>query len=88
MPEASPARRSVASSIAAIQKVHGPDDPRLTPLRERLDAIGVAEIHDWAHRAAAALPPLSHEEIDAVGRQAARIDARLACKAGGNRAAS
>ena len=87
MPAASPARRSVAASISAIQKQHGPADPRLAPLRERLDAIAVAEIHDWAHKAASALPAFDHAEIGAVGRAAARIDARIARKAGGDDAA-
>ena len=47
---------------------------------DRLDEI------TWARRAAAGLPAFDSSEIAAAGRAAARIDARLTRKAGGDRA--
>jgi hypothetical protein len=49
---------------------------------DRLDEI------TWARRAAAGLPAFNPSEIAAAGRAAARIDARLTRKAGGDRAAT
>lgn len=69
-------RRHIASRIAVISRTD-PDDPRLPALRERADVLHVAEIAEWARRAAAALPPLTHEEILAVEREVAALDARL-----------
>jgi hypothetical protein len=72
----SPRRRQLASDIAVIAR-QDPADPRLPELRRQLDALGVSEIHAWAHQAAADLPALSPGEIQAIGRAAARIDARV-----------
>lgn len=72
-----PTRRQIASRIAVICRTD-PDDPRLPALRERADALHVAEIAEWAKRAAAALPPLTHEEIAALEREVAALDAKLA----------
>ena len=69
-------RRRVASRIAVISRTD-PDDPRLPALRDRADALHVAEIAEWARLAAAALPPPTHEEILKVAREVAAIDARL-----------
>jgi hypothetical protein len=74
------ARRRVASRIAVIARTD-PDDPRLPSLRERADALHVAEIAEWARLAAAALPPLTHAEIIAVRREVAAIDKRLTRRA-------
>jgi hypothetical protein len=51
---------------------------------DQLDRL--AEIA-WAQRAAAGLPPFGPSEIAGGGRAAARIDARLTRKAGGDDAA-
>jgi hypothetical protein len=69
-------RRRVAAQIGAIARLN-PDDPRLPALRERADALHVAEIAEWARRAATVLPPLTHAEIVAVAREVAAIETRL-----------
>jgi hypothetical protein len=69
-------RRLVASQIAVIAK-QNPDDPRLPGLRERADALHVAEIAEWARQAAALLPPLTHDEITKVAREVAMVSTRL-----------
>jgi hypothetical protein len=69
-------RRRVASQIANIAR-QDPDDPRLPILRERADALHVAEIAEWARCAATALPALTHAEIVAVSREVAAITTRL-----------
>jgi hypothetical protein len=73
----SPARRIVSGKIAAIERHNGPDDPRLTALKTAGAALAIGEIADWARRAAAALPAFDQAEIEAAGRAAARIDARI-----------
>jgi hypothetical protein len=70
-------RRRIASQIAVIARAD-PNDPRLPALRERADIVHVAEIAEWAKRAAAALPPLTHAEIAALEREVAALDAKLA----------
>jgi hypothetical protein len=69
-------RRRVAAQIAVITK-RDPADPRLPALRERADALHVAEIAEWARHAATLLPPLTHEEIAKVAREVAMISTRL-----------
>jgi hypothetical protein len=68
-------RRRVACQIARIARLD-PADPRLPALRERCDALHVAEIAEWARLASAALPPPPHAEIIAITREIAAIDAR------------
>ena len=69
-------RRRIASRIAVLSRTN-PDDPRLPALRERADVLHIAEIAEWARRAAAALPPPTHEEILRVERHVAAIELRL-----------
>lgn len=83
----SPARRSISSKTAAIER-HNPDDPRLPLLRVAGAALAIDEIAEWAKSARAALPAFDPDEIAAAGRAAARIDARIARQPGGVNAAS
>jgi hypothetical protein len=58
MPARTPARRRLASAVAATEKSGGPQDPRLPALRRDLVAAGLEEhIRD----AVAGWPPLSPE---------------------------
>ena len=69
----------IAGRIAAIERHHGPGDPRLPELRAQLAGTRAAEdLASWAARAAATLPPLLADEVAAVATIAAKIDARLA----------
>ena len=83
MPARSPRQAPIAGRIAAIERHHGPDDPRLAELRARLAGCRMSEdLADWAARAAATLPPLVGDEIAAVAQIAATIDQRLAAQSG------
>lgn len=72
-----PTRRRIASRIAVIARTN-PDDPRLPELRQRADILHIAEIAEWARQAAAALPPPTREEVRALEREVAALDAKLA----------
>jgi hypothetical protein len=52
----SPARRKLASTAAAVERHHGPDDPRLPGLHRDLRC---AQLEEHIRRIAAALPPLT-----------------------------
>jgi hypothetical protein len=78
------ARTSTSSSIAAIERHHGPDDPRLPPLREALEMAAAVEeaesaldtFAEFVARAKAKLLPLASDQIASAGRIAAAIDSR------------
>jgi hypothetical protein len=76
-------RRRVSAQIAAItlKSKSGGADPRLPALRAELNDLAIAEIHAWAHKAAAALPPLTTEEIHDVAVLVRQVDARIARQA-------
>jgi hypothetical protein len=70
-------RRRARGRLAAIER-HHPDDPRLPELRAQLGRARLAEdLAGWVEQAAASLPPLVANEVQAVGHLAAAIDARL-----------
>jgi hypothetical protein len=78
MAASTPARRALASQIAAIQRHSGSDDPRLDGLRHQLgETRSVDELRAWAERARSDLPPMAADDIEAVAAIAARLDARL-----------
>lgn len=54
-----PARRSTASTIAAIERHNGTEDPRLPDLRRDLRA---AELEDHIKQLVDAAPPLTAEQ--------------------------
>jgi hypothetical protein len=58
MPARTPARRHLASAIAATEKSGGPQDPRLPALRRDLEA---AKLKEHIREAVAFWPPLSAE---------------------------
>jgi hypothetical protein len=59
MPAKTPARRRLASAVAATEKSGGPQDPRLPALRRDLVAAGLEEhIRD----AVTTWPPLSESQ--------------------------
>ena len=59
MPARSPRQAPIAGRIAAIERHHGPDDPRLPGLRARLAGCRMSEdLASWAARAAA--EPVHH----------------------------
>jgi hypothetical protein len=58
MPARTPARRHTASTIAAIERHHGQDDPRLPGLRR---AARTARAEEYITRLLAETPPLSEE---------------------------
>lgn len=69
----------IAGRIAAIERHHGPGDPRLPELRAQLAGTRAAEdLADWAARAAATLPPLVADEVAAVATMADWIERKLA----------
>ena len=73
MATSNPVRQRLVSTIAAIERHHGPGDPRLDPLRAELATVGLAE---HIRQTLAAAPPLTAE-------QAGRIRAELAaCTSG------
>jgi len=79
MPSRTSRQAPIAGRIAAIERHHGPDDPRLAELRAQLAGTRMSEdLADWAARAAAGLPPLVADEVAEVAAIAATIDARLA----------
>jgi hypothetical protein len=59
MPARTPARRHLASAIAATEKSGGPQDPRLPALRRDLTAAGLEE---HIREAVATWPPLTPEQ--------------------------
>ncbi|MGH3511658.1 MAG: hypothetical protein ACRDRB_05200 [Pseudonocardiaceae bacterium] len=61
MPAHCPTRRHVASSVAAVERHHGPDDPRLPELRRDLRA---AELEEHVRRLVDAAPPLTPAQRD------------------------
>jgi hypothetical protein len=68
-------------------------DDCIDRLEKRSDALTGEQVRRleeiaWAQRAAAALPAFGKSEIDAAARAAAAIDARIARKAGADRAAT
>ena len=70
-----PARRANASTIAAIERHHGPADPRIPPLRQQGEALRAAEeLTAWARRSTPALEPFAPHETAAVGHLAAAIE--------------
>jgi hypothetical protein len=80
MPAKTLTRRRVAAQIANLARWN-PRDSRLPALRERADALHIAEIAEWARLAATQLPPLTHSEIIAVRREVAAIDKRITRRA-------
>lgn len=52
-------RQRLVSTIAAVERHHGPDDPRLDPLRAELAAEGLAE---HIRRVVDADPPLTRAQ--------------------------
>ena len=102
MPARTPTRRHLAAAIAGTEKSGGPRDPRLPALRQQLgdtraldeakDGLARAASHSdpgiraWARLSAAALPAFGPAEIDAAGRVAAAIDARIRAAGDGNAA--
>jgi hypothetical protein len=71
------ARRRTASTVAAIERHRGPDDPRLPDLRRDLRA---AELAEHIQKVVDAAPPLTAE-------QRSRLAALLQPVGGGDRAA-
>lgn len=61
MPAHSPARRRVSAAVAAVERHHGPDDPRLPELRRNLRA---AELEEHVRRLVDAAPPLTAAQRD------------------------
>ena len=59
MPARSTAGRAASVRIAAVERWHGPDDPRLPELRRDLRA---AEAEDYIARLVAAAPPLTDKQ--------------------------
>lgn len=55
----SPTRRRAAAVVGAVQRHHGPDDPRLPDLRRDLRA---AELAEHVARVVACFPPLTPEQ--------------------------
>lgn len=55
----SPARRALTSTIAALERHHGPDDPRLPVLRR---SLLTAKTADYLQAAIDATPPLSADD--------------------------
>lgn len=77
-PPASPERLRLGGLIAAIERRHGVNDPRLPALRQQLEEMRLADdLRHWAQRAAATLPLLDQGEVAVVGEIARKIDARL-----------
>lgn len=56
-------RRRVAAVIAAVERHHGPGDPRLPDLRRDLHA---AELAEHVARVVATFPPLTPEQRDRI----------------------
>ena len=54
-----PSRRSTASTVAAIERHNGPDDPRLPDLRRDLRA---AELEEHIRHLVDEAPPLTAEQ--------------------------
>lgn len=85
MPARTPTRRRLSSAIAATERHGGPADPRLAPLREQLEdatlieeaEAGLSALDALMKRARARLLPLPADDIAALGRRAAALDARL-----------
>jgi hypothetical protein len=84
MPARDAARRHLSTTIAAIERHNGPDDPRLPALREQLDAAtaieaatdAVAGLNAFITRARVALLPFTAEDIASAGRLRADLDSR------------
>jgi hypothetical protein len=72
-----PQHRHLSARIAAIVSRNGDHDPRLPALRDQLNRLAISEIHEWAHRAARALPPLTAEEIRAAAAVVRQVDRRI-----------
>lgn len=62
MPTKSP-RRHAAAVVGALQRHHGPDDPRLPDARRELRA---AELEEHVRRIIDAAPPLTSEQRDRI----------------------
>ena len=61
MPAKSPQRRQAAAVVGALQRHHGPDDPRLADARRDLRA---AELEEHVRRIVDDAPPLTAEQRD------------------------
>jgi hypothetical protein len=63
MPAQSPTRRRAAAVVGAVERHHGPDDPRLPVLRRDLRA---AELEEHVRRIVGNAPPLTAEQRDRI----------------------
>lgn len=63
MPAKSSQRRHAAAVVGALQRHHGPADPRLTDARRDLHA---AELEEHVRRIVDAAPPLTPEQRDKI----------------------